>query len=213
MIFNKRDEYGWPALALHWLLFLILAGLLASGKYSDSLLSTDKIGILIDGHKQVGMAAFVLMAFRLLWRMINASVVASETFLIRLFAFCTHWLLYLVVMAQAAIGATMSQLAGRDVHFFGVFKLPSFKQEAADFLEKISELAPYFSESGVSAARQMRDLHSFVGDALIALIILHIAAALVHHFIFGDEVLRRIFFGYKPSYANKAYVKKTGARR
>ncbi len=208
MMFNRRDQYGWMALLLHWLLFLLIAGLLAGGKYSASLPSGDKIGILIGAHKQIGMAVFLLMAFRLLWRIINTSVASSSSWLFGMLAFLMHWLLYIIVLMQAAIGVAMSQMARRDVVFFNFYELPSLADAGDRFLEIIAPLIPYFSAADAPAAHQMRALHEFVGDTMIVLIGLHIVVGLWHHFMIGDETMRRMSFRYTPDYVQKNAAEK-----
>lgn len=201
-IFNKRDEYGWLAIVLHWLLFVLIVGLLASGKFSASLSSDDKIGFLIGAHKQIGMAALILMLFRLLWRLVNETVWVSEQVIVRFLTQSAHWLMYLVVLAQAMTGVMMTQLADRSAQFLGVFTLPSFTGLGRNILSVLpSDFAQSIGAVG-SAASQMNALHGFLGNLLIVLILLHVGYALFHHIFYHDEVLRRIFFGYKPPYAN-----------
>lgn len=180
---NTPYQYGWLALTLHWLLFLLIAGLLASGNYSDSLPKEAKDPMLIGTHVQIGIAVFGLMLFRLSWRLINPAVRPVETSgaLIRMAGWLNHWLLYATVLAQAAGGILMMQLSGREPHLLG-FILPRFT-DGATFL-------------GMSAG-DLRGYHDLGGKVLIALIVIHIAAALVHHFFWHDLTLRRIWFGYK----------------
>lgn len=201
--FNNRDQYGWMTLALHWLLFVLLVGMLAGGKYSASLPQSDKIGFLIGMHKQVGLAVFLLMMFRIFWRLINTSLDTTGNILMRFAAFVVHWLMYLVVLLQVVIGVIMSQMAGREVLFFNTFELPSLVDFGEGFLGSISFFIEFITPAQKLGA-QMYALHAFVGNALIALIFVHVAAALFHHIVMGDDTLRRIFFGYKPSYAEKS---------
>ena len=192
--FNKRDQYGWMAIFLHWLLFILLAGLVAGGKYSDSLDRTDKIGELIFIHKQIGMAVFALMAFRLLWKLINRPVdsLASSSF-IRLAAVLTHWILYALVLAQALGGMMMTQLAGRELAFLGIV-LPAFAQPIYDVI------APLAGMFGDSPAGQIRALHYWGGLLIMIFAVLHILGALAHHFLRRDDTLRRMTFRYVPDY-------------
>lgn len=196
-IFNKRDQYGFIALLLHWLLFLLIAGLMASGKYSDSLPRDEKIGYLIGVHKQVGVAVFCLMAFRLLWRLINTGVEAlTESRLTRLLAFITHWLLYLVVLGQALSGVLMSQFSGRDVTFL-IWQVPALISKS-----ELLNLLP-FLPAEASRAGFWRDMHGWGADIIIGLVALHVVGALFHHFIRREDTLRRMWFGYVPFYAKE----------
>lgn len=199
--FNRRDDFGWMAVLLHWLLFILIAGLIAGGKYSDSLGSAEKILILITSHKQIGVAVFVLMAFRLVWRIINTTPEAlSNIWYLKIAAFTVHWLLYVLVLFQAAVGVYMSQLADREVSFL-VWELPSFAGQGKALLEFISG-APAVHEflfgEETSAVKRMRALHEWGGNILLAFIIIHVVGALMHHIVLVDNTLRRMFFGYVP---------------
>lgn len=205
-MFNRRDDFGWMAVSLHWLLFILIFGLIAGGKYSASLLSGEKIGGLINIHKQIGVAVFVLMAFRLLWRLINTRPEAlSNVFFLKAAAFATHWLLYLTVMFQAAVGVFMSQLGGRDVHFLG-WELPSYAETGEAVLGWFTGsefLRSFLFGQITSPAKQMRELHDWVGWLIILLIVVHVLGALMHHYLAKDDTLRRMMFRFKPTYAKK----------
>jgi len=186
---NTRYNYGWVAITLHWLLFLLIAGLMASGNYSDSLPREAKDPQLIGIHKQVGVAVLMLMLFRLLWKLVNSSVrLDGSGALLRLVAHLNHWLLYAAVLAQAACGVLMSQLFGNDVFLLG-FELPRFV-DGREFL-------------GIGA-RDMRGYHSIGGKVIAALVALHVLGALTHHFYWRDNILRRMWFGFQPGYTKDA---------
>lgn len=194
--FNRRDGYGWMAVFLHWLLVLLVFGMIAGGKYSASL--DDKIPWLIGFHKQAGIAVFALMAFRLLWRIFNASPAAppGQSWTVTVSAFIVHWLLYILVLLQAATGVFMSHLSGRDVEFLGA-KLPSFEEQGGQLLEwipAIPSLTSFLFGEAAEAGEKMRALHTVLGDAVIALIALHVLAALLGNFFFGRDTLRRMSF-------------------
>lgn len=195
--FNKRDAYGWVAITFHWLLFLLIVGLVSSGKYSDSLDS--KNIMLINIHKQVGMAVFVLMILRFTWRITSthpASLV--DSLMLRVLATLNHWALYAVILGQAAIGVAMSQLANHSVSFLGVVDIPSVVEHSKNFLSYVPSL---LIDSSLSSAKKMRELHYWGGILIMALVALHVLAALTHHMIFRDDTLRRMFYNYMPGYA------------
>ncbi|MGI9306230.1 MAG: cytochrome b [Gammaproteobacteria bacterium] len=203
-MFNERDAYGWMAMSLHWLLFLLIAGLVASGKYSDSLGGSQKIMLLLDSHKQIGVAVFALMLFRLCWRLINKKPegVSDSTF-ISIAAFATHWMLYITVLLQALIGICVSQLFGHDVSFLGVLQVPSFVDTAKSALDALSFMPEFIFEADISHAKKMRALHYWGGNAIMFLVAVHVLGALTHHYLIGDDTLRRMIFGYKPAYAKE----------
>lgn len=202
-VMNKRDAYGGVAIFLHWLLFLMIAGLVVSGKFTDSLPAPK--GQIIGVHKQVGVAVFLLMAFRLLWRLINTRVESlNENKLLRLLAFVVHWLLYLVVLLQALTGVLSSQLAGRAVTFLGN-DIPLLVGQGGLLLEKFPAL-PFLAQNSRIQAEQFHSLHHLGGTAILVLIGLHFLGVIVQ-VLRRDETLRRMWFGYTPYYA-KDFSKK-----
>ena len=48
--------------------------------------------------------------------------------------------------------------------------------------------------SSVRDIQYIGELHEFLGNAFITIVGLHASAALMHHFIFKDHVLRSMFF-------------------
>ena len=187
-IMNKRDSYGWMAVLLHWLLFLLLVGLVASGKYSHSLSPQEKSSFLIGIHKQVGVAVFVLMAFRLLWKLINSSVQSLiESTFMSFLAGLVHWTMYAAVLGQATIGVAMSQAAGRKVIFFNTVEVPP----VAEYLTFLP-----------SSAEVLREWHHHGATILIVLVAVHVLAAIIHRFSHYDS-LRRMWFGYTPPTAKE----------
>lgn len=195
---NNRNKYGWMAVLLHWLLFLLIAGLMASGNYSDALPRDEKVPQLIGIHKQVGVAVLMLMLFRLLWRLVNTSVESlAESGFVSFLAWANHWLLYLVVMAQAGIGVLMSQISGRAVSLFG-WELPLL----------VGERGLLGDPDFIPGARELRTWHTYGGYAILLLVGLHFLGALMHHFGWGDETLKRMWFGYKPPFEKEAHARR-----
>ena len=197
---NTRDNFGWVTRTVHWLSFFIVIALIAGGKYSDSLPQDSKIPFLIDAHKQLGIALFIFVVFRLSWRLVSPMPEHIGEGLTAFTSGLVHLLIYFSLMFQAYIGVAMSQLFKRDVSFFGLFELPNITDSTAGLLNFISI---FHSFSAESAGRQMRELHSLVGDGIIILIALHIGGALWHHMIIRDDTLRRMMPGYKPLYHRK----------
>jgi cytochrome b561 len=85
-----------------------------------------------------------------------------------------HWLFYLLMFALPLTGWLITSAAGLPVSFFGLFVLPnliSSDQQSLLFYEEI---------------------HKWIGYGLIATLCLHTAAALKHHFINKDDILKRM---------------------
>jgi cytochrome b561 len=88
-----------------------------------------------------------------------------------------HWALYLLMGASAGIGVCLSWARGRSVGIPELFELPAL-------------IAP-----DRALGRTLEAVHSVVSYALLALVVLHVAAALYHHFVRHDPVLRRMLPG------------------
>jgi len=175
---NTPHAYGIISRSLHWLMVLLLALMFAIGWGADYL-SGDSKSAAIDLHKSVGITILALAAMRLLWRILNPPPPppAGLKPLERLAASLTHMALYVMLFAMPVIGWAMVSAFGRKVDVFNVVQLPNL-------VEKDRHMGGLF-----------KDLHETGGNALAILIGAHVAAALYHHFIRKDNVLRRMWKG------------------
>ena len=174
-IANTPERYGTLAVALHWIAALLIAALLAVGFYMVSLPEAgfDKAKILlILYHKELGVLVLLLAAARLAWRLAwplprlepgpDAQRIAARVVAL--------WL-YVLMLALPLTGWIMSSAAAMPVSFFGVGFLPDLVQRD-DFL-----------------FRAMRRAHEWLAWTLVALLVLHVGAALWHHFVKRDRTL------------------------
>jgi len=179
MMKNTENSYGAVAKSFHWLLFLMLTFMVVMGNYLASLpKGTEKLQAA-GMHKSFGLLVLALVLMRLGWRLINVSPKEPEgtPAMQILMAHAMHWVLYVLMFAQPLSGIMMSQAAGFPVSFFGLFELPVF-------LTKNPELAQFF-----------KGVHGTVWILLVLAVIGHAAAALHHHFIRKDNVLRQMTRG------------------
>src|SRR5262249_6555463 len=72
MLANSETRYGTVAVTLHWLIALIIIGMLILGTYMADLPRDDPSRFdLIQLHKSIGITVIVLSVARLLWRLVN----------------------------------------------------------------------------------------------------------------------------------------------
>lgn len=174
-----NQHYTSTAKLLHWLLALLIFGLLGLGFYMTSLrLSPTKLQ-LYSWHKWAGISVFVLSILRLLWRYRHRppALPANMGQLEALAAHAGHALLYLLCLAIPISGWLMSSAKGVPTVWFGVLPLP-------DLVAKNETLGDL-----------LLTLHQGLNLLLIVTILGHVAAALKHHFYNQDEVLRRMLPG------------------
>lgn len=173
-------RYTHTAIALHWILGLVLAGIFAVGLYmADLPLSPQKLK-LINWHKWAGVSVLLLSLARLLWRLRHRPPAlpihirnAMPLWQHRLHSF-THVGLYVLFFAVPLFGWAYSSAAGFPVVLFGVLPLP-------DFVGPDKALAAL-----------LRPLHEVSAWAMAALVALHVAGALKHQLIDRDGLLQRM---------------------
>ncbi len=173
------ERYTPAAIALHWIVALLILANLALGLYTVDLpLSPAKLRNF-SYHKWIGVTVFMLAAARLLWRLGHAppALPAAMPAWERRTAGFTHALLYFLFFAAPLTGWLFSSAAGFQTVYLGVVPIP-------DLLSKDKALAD-----------ALKLAHKSINYTLAAVIVLHAAAALKHHFIDRDDVLRRMLPG------------------
>ncbi|MGQ0526804.1 MAG: cytochrome b/b6 domain-containing protein [Alphaproteobacteria bacterium] len=175
---NTQGAYGLVARSFHWITALIILGLLSVGFYmADMDVSPDKFK-LYWLHKSFGILVLILVAGRILWRISNPKVehLATHKTWERHLADAAHVFLYLLIIAMPLSGWLMSSAGDFPAEFFGFFSLPVI-------VPKNESLFHIF-----------RDTHEIFALLIIAVIDLHVAGALKHHFIDRDGTLQRMTF-------------------
>lgn len=168
-------RYSLPAVALHWLLAVLIVGTFGLGLYMHELPLSPQRLKLYSWHKWAGVVILALSALRLLVRLYapRPRDVAMAGWQRRA-AHATHHALYLLFFAVPLAGWAYSSAAGFPVVLFGVLPLP-------DFVPVSKELAA-----------TLKDLHKLLALSLGALVLLHLAAVIKHQFIDRDGLLGRM---------------------
>lgn len=171
---NSNNHFGLVAILFHWIMAILIIGLLIMGIYMVELpISLQKLK-LYGWHKEYGLLALALVIVRLCWRIINISPELSLPRYEIIAARLVHWAFYGFMFAMPITGWLITSAAGLPASFFGLFTLPNL-------------IAPDEEQ------RQFYELvHEWLGYGLIVTILLHASAALKHHFINRDNVLRRM---------------------
>ncbi|WP_374352161.1 cytochrome b [Chitinimonas sp.] len=174
---QNQHRYSLPARALHWLVALgIIAAFALALSFDDMPLGPGKIK-LINYHKWIGITVLALAALRLLWRLFKRppAMPAQMAPWEKLVAHITHGLLYLLMFGVPLGGWLYSSAKGYPVVWLGLVQLPNL-----------------IDKTSVDAAHQLKELHELGGWSVILLAGLHAVAALKHHFINKDDVLKRM---------------------
>jgi cytochrome b561 len=169
-------RYGGVAQGLHWLVAALVVTMFGLGWYMSGLPLGQQKFDLYQLHKSLGLTIFTLVLVRLAWRLrhppppLPAGLPAWE----RAAARVTHALFYLLLLVQPLIGFLQSNAANFPVVAWGILPLPAL------------------IGSDEALGETLILVHENVSRVLLGLIVLHVAAALRHHFLLKDDVLRRM---------------------
>lgn len=176
LIRNSKREYGVIAKFFHWVIALIIFTLFGVGLYMADLPVTPAKFELYGLHKSFGILVLSLVVLRFLWKMGNSTPELPKhmSMIEALGAKGAHLVLYLLMFGMPLSGWLMSSAAGFPVSVFGLFTLPDLiaaNKEYLEYLEYFHEYAAYF---------------------LMAVVFVHMAGALYHHFYYKDTILKRM---------------------
>ncbi|HEY1313134.1 MAG TPA: cytochrome b [Steroidobacteraceae bacterium] len=180
---GSSGRYTAVAQAFHWVIAALIVTQFVLGHIAVDLPNGMHKLALFARHKSFGMTVLMLAILRLLWRLKNpppelpAGMSAPE----RMIARATHAAFYVLLFAMPLTGWMMSSAKNYAVSWFGLFTWPNLigKNEAA--------------------FDALRATHDILSDVLFAIAVLHILAALKHHFWNKDDVLVRMLpFGSRP---------------
>lgn len=170
--------YSRTAVFLHWALAAAILASLAVGLTMTSLPFSPARLKLYNWHKWAGILILTASAVRLLWRLTHRPPEDPPMPLWQLrAAHVAHLLMYVLFFAVPIVGWAYSSAAGFPVVLFGVIALP-------DFVPKDTALAEL-----------LKPWHAQLAWLLGIVIAAHVLAALKHHFIDRDGLLRRMAWG------------------
>jgi len=169
-------RYTSVAITLHWLIATVILCTFLLGQYMTGLEVSPAKLKLYSYHKWIGVTIFLLVLIRLGWRLLHrpppppAAMPAWQ----HSAANIVHFLLYALTLTIPVSGWLMSSASGFQVVYLGQFPIP-------DLLPKDKNMA-----------EQLKHLHEALNWLMLALVALHAAAALKHHMLDRDDVLRRM---------------------
>ncbi len=160
-----------------------IIGNLTFGKWVGSMsLSPDKLRALMV-HKSIGITLLALVLLRLLWRLLSTRPAADDQMprWQQWSARFTHELLYLCMVVMPVSGWVVNSAANVPMSWFGLFQIPD----------------PFAAVSAMKSDAML--VHEVTAWVFIGLIVIHVAAALHHHFIRKDATLRRMLSSRSPT--------------
>lgn len=167
-------HYDRPTITLHWLTAALVLALWLMGQTIDWFPKGTPRVFARSTHISLGVALAIVLVARLSWRLGGRSVHVPPAGLgwLDKLATAMHWLLYALLIATVAVGIANTWVRGDTI--FNLFKIPAFDPGNKD-LKKTVE-----------------GLHELAANTLLAVALFHAAAALLHHYFWKDDVLRRM---------------------
>jgi cytochrome b561 len=177
-LFNSQNRYGAVAQLLHWATAILVAGAWLLGQVGEDLGGEGPRAVGIVAHVMVGLAVLLVLVVRLGWRLIDAPPPAEHSRLGVLFdraGRLAHVVLLVLLFAVPVAGIAYQLALGEPLYLFGLAEIPS----------------PVTATR--ATARSIKEVHELVANLLMILALLHAVAALFHHWVLRDGVLRRMW--------------------
>jgi len=171
---DDGTTYDGVAISLHWATaFLVFANFALAQTWDWFAKPTKEL--MEDTHMSFGVLLAAAIVARLVWRWMPGHQVSSlEAGWMRLASKAMHYALYALLIAEAALGFAFRWGAGRPMEFFG------------------AGIPPLTGAIDKATRHHLREIHEWIGWAIVIIAVLHALAALYHHYVLKDRVLERM---------------------
>jgi cytochrome b561 len=188
---EKETRYGAVSQAIHWITVVLVVTLLLTGLVGD--VDADEPGsATFMWHGSLGVLVFALAIVRIALRVVSGAPAFPATMnrLERGLARAVHVAFYVLLFALPVSGWLAASAEGASVNFFGMVTLPRYVS-AADTPATATRVEDEHERgSGERRENFFKEAHEVLGYAILVLAILHALAALKHHVVDRDDVLR-----------------------
>lgn len=178
---SASEGYGPVAKTLHWVTVLLVIIAWMLGMFGEELSEGAAKGSGLLTLIWIGLIILVVAVVRIPWRAANPPPKVIPTEFGRWLVEWTdpasrlmHYVLYALLVAVPAFGIALQFAKGHALPLFGLGEIPS----------------PWIADK--LFAHNIKEVHEVLANVLVILAVFHMAAALVHHFVFGDNTLRRM---------------------
>ncbi len=174
---NSAKHWGLISRLLHWFMAIAIIFMFALGITMINMpLTPAKLDMFIL-HKSIGITLLGIVIIRILWRLLNPSPRPPRSFsktqyrMIRL----GQLLMYILMVCIPISGWVINSASNFPMQWFGLFEVPAITQPSID------------------TETYAKNTHFILVCILGVMAVLHIAAALYHHYIKKNEILKRMF--------------------
>jgi cytochrome b561 len=173
---DAEPGYSSTARALHWVTAAIVIFMIPAGIYMANAAPGPTQDLLFHLHRSFGVVLLPIVVVRLTYRLAHPPPPLPKDIpaVQRRLAHAVHGALYALLIVQPIVGWIATSAYPAPIPIYGLFEMPRIWPEDRAFSER------------------MFTVHAFIGGLLAVLIIMHVAAALYHHFVRRDAVLLRM---------------------
>jgi cytochrome b561 len=165
-------RYDSNTILLHWLTAGLVVVLWVSEQIVDIFPKPVRGGVL-SLHITLGIVLALVLVARVIWRMTNVrSLPAAAKILMEFAARATHAMLYIGIATAVALGIALELVRGDTV--WSLVHVPSI------------------TPGNKALAHAVKGYHALAANFVLVVAGLHAAAALFHHYVLRDGVLRRM---------------------
>jgi cytochrome b561 len=178
LIGDTSAGYGLVTRLTHWVMAVAILAMFALGLWMVTLTYySPYYTVAPDIHRSVGMLLLIALALRLVWRLVNPKPDEDELSPFeRTASRIVHWGFYPLLFALMVSGYLISTADGRPIEVFDWFSVPSLVRQKG-----LEETAG--------------EVHEILSYVTVAVVVLHAAASLKHHFIDHSSILKRMWSG------------------
>ena len=180
MVRNTTSSWGSISRSFHWILGFTILGMLAFGWWMNHIPARPDRFFYRSIHADIGYVVLLLTVLRLIWRGINPTPALPSDMprWQRIAAHISHGAIYVAIILVTMLGWAHSGARTPDYSsWFGLFHVPQI------------------TSPDKAAANAYEERHILFAYVLLALIVLHVAAAAWHHFLRRDGVALRMVKG------------------
>jgi cytochrome b561 len=183
MLTDSRTGYGLISIAIHWISALLILFLFGLGIYMvDLSYYDDWYHKGPELHISLGLVVLLLMLVRVIWRITNPTPVELAAKRAQnLAAKFVKLGLYAFVFIVLISGYLITTAEGQPASMFNLIKFPVLTELSSQNVDLAGEV------------------HEYLAWGIVLLVVLHVAGALLHHFIIRDRTLVRMLKPVKKS--------------
>lgn len=179
---NSKEQFGWIAIALHWIAAVGVIWLYFLGENiehaNEDGLAREEVRAIVDYHVSIAMIFIVFLAARVLWHLMQKQPAKPKQHpALSILAYAVQWGFLIMIAIQIVTGPLIEWSAMRPLRIFNIVSIPSPFSARIDWLHEGGET-----------------VHKLASNMFWPLIALHVGAALKHLVFDRDGSFQRILW-------------------